>query len=71
MNPSSMFCPNPDCPLCGKRGEGNIGVHSQKARRYCCATCGRTFSERKGSPFYRLRTAEERVTLAVTLLGHG
>jgi hypothetical protein len=33
--------------------------------------CGKTFAARKGTAFYRLRTAEETVTLVVTLLAHG
>jgi hypothetical protein len=52
-------------------GKGNIGIHSRKERRYKCAVCGQTFAARKGTSFYRLRTAEETVTLVVTLLAHG
>ena len=65
MDPQTVFCPNPDCPARGQVGEGNVGVHSQKERRYRCRVCGQTFAARKGTAFYRLRTAEETVTLVV------
>ena len=71
MDPQSVFCPNSDCPARGQIGEGNIGIHSQKERRYLCQVCGKTFAARKGAAFYRLRTTEETVTLVITLLAHG
>jgi hypothetical protein len=52
-------------------GRGNIRVHSQAERRYQCTTCRRTFAATKGTPFYRLRTAGDLVTLVLTLLCHG
>jgi hypothetical protein len=52
-------------------GQGNVGIHSKKDQRYWCRTCGRTFAATTGTPFYRLRTAAETVTLVVTLLAHG
>lgn len=71
MDPQTVFCPNRDCPARGQVGKGNIGIHSQKEQRYRCRVCGQTFAARKGTAFYRLRTAEETVTLVVTLLAHG
>lgn len=71
MDPQSVFCPNRECPARGQVGEGNIGVHSRKEQRYRCRVCGKTFAARAGTAFYRLRTAEEAVTLVVTLLAHG
>jgi hypothetical protein len=46
-------------------------VHSQRAQRYRCTTCGQTFAATTATPFYRLRTAADVVTLVVTLLSHG
>jgi hypothetical protein len=46
-------------------------VHSQAARRYRCTTCGHTFAATKGTPFYRLRTAADVVTVVLTLVCHG
>ena len=71
MDPQTEFCPNPDCPARGQVGKGNVGIHSQKERRYRCRECGQTFAARKGTTFYRLRTAEETVTIVITLLAHG
>lgn len=71
MNPSDLFCPNPDCPNHGQVGAGNIVSHSQKERRCRCLACGKTFAETKGLPFYRLRTERAVFILVVTLLAHG
>lgn len=71
MDPQTQFCHNPDCPARGEAGEGQIGVHSQKERRYLCNTCAKTFAATTGTLFYRLHTAMEVVTIVVTLLSHG
>jgi transposase-like protein len=71
MEPQAQFCPNGACPARGQVGQGNIRVHSWLEHRYRCVACGRTFAARTGTPFYRLRTAAETVTLVVTLLAHG
>lgn len=71
MDPHTVFCPNEACAARGQIGEGNIRVHSQKDGRYKCNVCGTTFAETKGTPFYRLRTAQETVTVVITLLAHG
>ena len=71
MDPHDQFCHNPDCSDRGQSGLGNIGIHSQKEQRYCCSTCGRTFAATTGTPFYRLRTATDVVTVVLTLLCHG
>jgi hypothetical protein len=52
-------------------GEGNIGVHSAVERRYLCHTCGATFAETKGTPFYRLKKGADLVETVLTLLSHG
>jgi len=71
VDPQTVFCPNRTCPARGQVGKGNIGIHSRQERRYKCAECGKTFAARSGTTFYRLRTAEETVTLVMTLLAHG
>jgi transposase-like protein len=71
MDPHIVFCPNEACAARGQVGQGNIHVHSQKDRRYQCTVCGTTFAETKGTPFYRLRTAQETVTWVITLLAYG
>ncbi len=71
MDPQTLFCHNSACPASGQVGKGNIGVHSLKEHRYKCHVCGKTYSETKGTVFYRLRTAGDVVVLVVTLLAHG
>jgi transposase-like protein/IS1 family transposase len=71
MAPRTPFCPTWHCPARGQIGRGNIGIHSQKAQRFSCHACHQTFSARKGTVFYRLRTSAETVGLVVTLLAHG
>jgi transposase-like protein len=71
MDPQRQFCHNPDCSARGQAGQGNITIHSQKEQRYRCTACGRTFTATTGTPFYRLRTAVDVVTLVLTLLCHG
>jgi transposase-like protein len=36
-----------------------------------CQTCGRPFAATRSTPFYRLRTTADLVTLVLTLLSHG
>jgi hypothetical protein len=55
----------------GQIGKGNITIHSQKERRYMCNECGKTFSETKGTPFYRAHKEHEVMVLVVTLLAYG
>jgi transposase-like protein len=71
MNPQTQFCHHPDCRARGQVGQGNIHVHSQTEQRYRCTTCGQTFAATTATPFYRLRTAADMVTLVLTLLSHG
>ncbi len=71
MDPQTVFCPNSDCPARGQIGKGNIGVFHHKEHRYICHQCRKTFTETKGTVFYRLRTARDIVTLVLTLLAHG
>ncbi|MCK5018572.1 MAG: IS1 family transposase [Candidatus Peribacteraceae bacterium] len=71
MNPQEQFCPNMSCSARGQIGQGNIGVHSQKDRRYRCRTCGRTFSETKGSALYGIKKCADLFVLVITLLSFG
>ena len=71
MDPQTVFCPNSDCPARGQLDKDNIRLHSRKEGRYRCQVCGRTFAARRGTPLYRLRTADETVTRVLTLLAYG
>jgi transposase-like protein len=71
MDPKTAFCLNLACPTRGQTGQGNIGIHSRKDKRFICRQCRKTFTATKGTVFYRLRTAAETVVIVVTLLAHG
>jgi transposase-like protein len=71
MDPTATFCPNLACPARGQTGQGNIGIHSRKERRFLCTQCRKTFTATQGTVFYRLRTSAETIALVVTLLAHG
>jgi hypothetical protein len=68
MDPQTPFCRNPQCPARGLRAQGNIRMHSQVEQQYRCTTCGQTFAASKGTPFYRLRTPADLVTVVLTLV---
>jgi transposase-like protein len=71
MDPTTTFCPNLACPARGQTGQGNIGIHSRKDRRFICTQCRKTFAATHGTVFYRLRTSADLVALIITLLAHG
>ena len=61
---SQFACPNGDCSMYGCRGEGNIRPHgwsskTKNIRCLRCRTCGKSFSERAGTPFHGLRSSEQ------------
>jgi transposase-like protein len=71
MDPTTVCCPNGHCHTRGQTGMGHSGVHAQQEQRFICHACHKTFSARKGTVFYRLRTSAETVGLVVPLLAHG
>jgi len=71
MNPQPSFCPNLACPSRGKVGAGNLRVHDRLRDRWKCRTCRKTFSGRKGTALYGLRSDPATFVLVVTLLAYG
>lgn len=71
MNPHEQWCITSSCPASGHIGKGNITIHSRKDSRYRCSLCGKTFSARHGTPFYRRRTHEQTIALVISLISHG
>ena len=72
------FCPNKACPDYGKLQAGQaqhniqkFGKTSKGVQRFRCTTCGETFTETKGTIFYRKRTAEEEILETLSLLAEG
>jgi hypothetical protein len=71
MNPQSPCCHKPDGRARGQGGQGNMHVHRPSERRSRGATCGQTVAAPTATPFDRLRTAADVVTLVLTLVSHG
>jgi transposase-like protein len=71
MNPHDTFCPNPDCPARGRTDAGNVRIHAHTPPRYRCTVCGKTFSPRAGTLYYRRSTDEATITCVVTLVAYG
>lgn len=77
-NLETEACPNPDCPMYGETGRGNIvsngtyqNKEGEKLRKFLCRACGKSFCSRSGTIFYDLRTPEDKVLLALKLLVKG
>jgi len=74
---SDVACPNEKCALFGIAGKGNITVYgtyersSGKGRKFVCHTCGTKFCDRTNTPFYDLRTDEDKVKLALKMAMRG
>jgi transposase-like protein len=71
LDPQNTFCPYDDCPNRGQTGRGNIGIKSQKERRYYCKTCRRTFAATTGTVYYRAHHPAWLVTAVLVLLAWG
>ena len=71
MDPTTVCCPTMDCPARGPRGQGHLGVHSRKDRRFMGTQGHKTFAGTSGTVFSRVRTAAEWVVTVVTWRAHG
>ena len=71
------FCPNESCPDYGKlqsdqqRNIKKAGKTKQGRQRYQCKTCKQTFTETKGTIFYRRRTPEEEIIETLAFIAEG
>jgi hypothetical protein len=73
---SEVACPNPKCKAFGQRGLPSIRPHgwSSKAkgiRCLRCTVCGKDFSERRGTPFFRSQLPEEKIVEIVQHITEG
>jgi len=70
-------CMNPDCPLHGQFGKGNITKHSYyktkqgRRRRYVCKVCKKTFGSTKGTPYYRIQKSRSLFDKVATMAVEG
>ena len=72
------FCPNEACPDNGKLQSAPEQENIKKAgktekgrQRYQCKTCGQTFTDTKGTLFYRRRTPEDEIIETLALVSEG
>lgn len=71
------FCPNEVCPDYGKLqsdGQFNVikfGTPQAGRQRYKCKTCGETFTETKGTIFYRRRTPDAEIIDTLAHIAEG
>jgi transposase-like protein len=72
------FCPNTTCAEHGKLQSKNaqtnlkkIGHTPRGVQRYQCKTCGKTFTETRGTIFYRKHAPEEAILEVLALLAEG
>ncbi len=67
-------CPNPACVHYNRMKQGNVSAiatsltHSGKRRLFRCHTCETQFSETRETVFFDLRTAEDKVMMALKML---
>jgi len=75
---NNEFCPNETCPDYGKLQKDQlkpnlkkIGKTSAGVQRYQCKTYKGTFTETRGTIFYRERTPETQILETLALLAEG
>jgi transposase-like protein len=69
-------CQNPDCPLYGRRGAGNLSVCDRYGRLnhirlLYCKACKARFSERKGTPLFDCRLPDDKAHAVLAHLDDG
>jgi transposase-like protein len=71
------FCPNEVCPDYGKLQSDRqlnvikFGTTQAGHQRYQCKTCGETFTETKGTLFYRRRTPDDEIIDTLAHIAEG
>ncbi len=68
------FCPNPLCQHYGQLGQDHLirfGKTSAGRQRFRCRSCGKTFTETKGTLFYRRRKSQDEMLHALSLIAEG
>ncbi len=78
VNTDGYACPNRKCPYCGITdaqihalvGDGKHG-HVERIQTFRCQACRTTFTARRHTPLYRLKTPTQQVALVLTALAEG
>jgi transposase-like protein len=69
-----QFCPNVQCELYGDIEAAQIirfGRTKNGTQRYRCKCCGQTFTETRGTVFYRRQASRETILETLALLAEG
>lgn len=66
------FCLNEECKDYNKINSGNViksGKTDKGVQRYICKTCKKSFTQTKGTIFYRCRHTEDEIVECISMLG--
>ena len=70
-------CPNQECGLHGQMGKGNIignGTYQTKSgsvHKFKCKACNTSFCGRRNTAFFDLRSADDKMILALKMILNG
>jgi transposase-like protein len=78
VNTEGFACPNPQCRYCGITdahmhalvGDGKHG-RAERIQTFRCQACRTTFSARRHTPLYRLKTPSQQVAMVLSALAEG
>jgi transposase-like protein len=78
VNTAGFACPNQQCPYCGITaasihalvGDGKHG-QAERIQTFRCQACRTTFTARRDTPLYRLKTPSQQVAMVLTALAEG
>jgi transposase-like protein/IS1 family transposase len=78
VNTEGYACPNQQCPYSGITdaqvhalvGDGKHG-HAERIQTFRCQACRTTFSARRHTPLYRLKTPSHQIGMVLTALAEG
>src|SRR3989442_7018427 len=78
VNTKGFACPNPKCPYFGRTddqihalvGDGKHG-QAERIQTFRCQACRTTFSARRDTPLYHLKTPSHQVAMVLSALAEG
>ena len=78
MSTAGFACPNQQCKYFGNTnaqfhalvGDGKHG-HAERIQTFRCQACRTTFSARRDTPLYRLKTPSQQVGMVLAALAEG
>ena len=71
---AGSFCPNQGCELYGQIENNRLvrnGKTPRGVQRFLCRCCRKTFTQTKGTLFYRRSTPDEQILEVLALLAEG